>query len=458
MADQEAAATKKGGWLKTILGAMGGMLSGAVAMYLTPLVDKAVHPALPVANFSVEINPENLIVHFQNLSQAGQGWWDFGDGSPLEPVLPDVSSVSHTYKQAGEYTAKMSLHNILGEENIRTVPVRLDPPLTNQPLRILALEVEPIGKGSYAPATFHLRGQVQGAQMLVWDLGDEHDLEVTDPAEGTDKIVKFLKPGGYVVKLAAFNGKLHDQKTEVITVMEPPSDTVTAILTTKDQGSRVQTRTEPVTFAIHFPLDHDDSVLPIDGKAMARQGFTIKEVHLHGPNANEVLLTKEGAAPLDAEALGVRNTRNLALALTENRRAVVLSGELIRPATAGRNPEEQPSLMLKAQIVQQRELPAESQEVPVTTTLALPASGVLSSGLLQMPPLPAGWVKTERKVSLEVREGTQLIWQDETPLPHRVVLTLHKRRCLLTATQVNDQVHIDLREDSSSEPQPAPPK
>jgi len=37
------------------------------------------------------------------------------------------------------------------------------------------------------------------------------------------------------------------------------------------------------------------------------------------------------------------------------------------------------------------------------------------------------------------------------------VLTLHKRRCLLTATQVNDQVHIDLREDSSA-PQPAPPQ
>src|SRR5207245_1349595 len=99
--------SKLKGWLKTFLGTLGGLLSGAIVMYVTPLVDKAVKPAKPVANFKFEVDRQSLQVRFENLSTGGQGWWDFGDGSPLEQVLPDNHLVYHTYAQAGEYTAKM---------------------------------------------------------------------------------------------------------------------------------------------------------------------------------------------------------------------------------------------------------------------------------------------------------------------------------------------------------------
>src|SRR5262249_46458971 len=88
MADQAPSQSKLKGWLKTFLGTLGGLLSGAVVMYVTPLVDKAVKPAKPIANFKFEADRQSLQVRFENLSTGGQGWWDFGDGSPLEQVLP----------------------------------------------------------------------------------------------------------------------------------------------------------------------------------------------------------------------------------------------------------------------------------------------------------------------------------------------------------------------------------
>ncbi|MEY4394759.1 MAG: hypothetical protein RL595_2008, partial [Planctomycetota bacterium] len=57
------------GWVKMVIGTIGGLLSGAAAMYVTPLVDKVVRPAKPIANFSYE--KDGLKVRFQNLSQAG---------------------------------------------------------------------------------------------------------------------------------------------------------------------------------------------------------------------------------------------------------------------------------------------------------------------------------------------------------------------------------------------------
>ena len=69
--DDEGGKKKGGGWFKAILGTVGGLLSGAVVMYFSAWVDKAVKPAKPVPNFRVE--HEGRTVHFENLSPGFTG-------------------------------------------------------------------------------------------------------------------------------------------------------------------------------------------------------------------------------------------------------------------------------------------------------------------------------------------------------------------------------------------------
>src|SRR5260370_720331 len=85
MAEKEEASGKKS-WWKGILGAIGGMISGVVVMYLTPWVDKVAKPPKPVANFSVDYDGATVRFHNLSLTRA-DGWWDFRDGSPPVPRL-----------------------------------------------------------------------------------------------------------------------------------------------------------------------------------------------------------------------------------------------------------------------------------------------------------------------------------------------------------------------------------
>ena len=94
--DEEKSAGIKGtlsGWIKAVLTSIVGLVSGALLMYLTPLVNNAIKPAKPLANFAAQLN--GLNVNFSNRSTgAVQGWWDFGDGTALEPFDPKVEIVS----------------------------------------------------------------------------------------------------------------------------------------------------------------------------------------------------------------------------------------------------------------------------------------------------------------------------------------------------------------------------
>src|SRR5205823_4882519 len=109
---------------------------------------------------------------FQNLAPKGsQGWWDFGDGSPLEPVT-DAEFTAHAYTAPGEYTVKMSVENFLGEENERSVPLKLTgTPAGPAAPHVARLELKPLSAGSYAPATFQLTCEVTNAQWCVLDDG-----------------------------------------------------------------------------------------------------------------------------------------------------------------------------------------------------------------------------------------------------------------------------------------------
>src|SRR5690242_16927654 len=113
-----------GGWFKGLVTTVFGLVSGAGIMYLSPLIDKVIKPSKPLANFAVQ--NQGLEVTFQNHSTGGvEGWWDFGDGSALEPYTPDQNQIPHKYEKPGTYTVKLSLRNLIGDENDRTVNVNV---------------------------------------------------------------------------------------------------------------------------------------------------------------------------------------------------------------------------------------------------------------------------------------------------------------------------------------------
>src|SRR5262249_41806635 len=168
-----------GGWLKALFGTMAGLLSGALVMYLSPLLDKVVRPAKPLANFAVD--HEGTTATFHNRSMGVKsGWWDFGDGSPLEPVVPHQEIIPHSYATPGDYTAKLTVRNVLGETDERSVTLHLDSPRSDPPA-ILDLDAQPVSPGAYAPATFRVVGKVRNAQACAWSRYDHRPPQGTPP-------------------------------------------------------------------------------------------------------------------------------------------------------------------------------------------------------------------------------------------------------------------------------------
>ena len=85
--------------------------------------------------------------------------------------------------------------------------------------------------------------------------------------------------------------------------------------------------------------------------------------------------------------------------------------------------------------------------VPVTATLTVPGSALVS-----LPPLPGDWLDPQRQLRLELRDGDRIVWP-EALLPRGASVTLQQRRCSLTAQPLENQVRIDLLD---VKPGPAP--
>lgn len=444
--DKKTVRDKIKAWAKLGLGTIGGLLSGALVMYVTPLVDKVVRPAKPVANFSYE--KDGLKVRFQNLSMGGQGWWEFGDGSPLEQVSPDREFTTHTYPRAGEFTVKMSLRNMIGEENERAVALKLDPPPSLESTKVLNLEAIPVSAGSYAPATFRVISKVNNAKLCVWDLGDDRPLEVSSEP-GQEKLVTFQKPGGYVIKLAAVNGVQHDQKTEIVNVMEPPEGTVTAMLTVSDSGTSVVRSNRPATFSSAFLPGHQDSVFAFERPLAARPDHVFADVRFQTTEGEILRLGQRTQMILDPGMFGLQHIRSLMVTISADKKILRLTGEMIRSEEASLGKAPLPSLALPVELVEERKSPAMKSGIPIATTLAIPASGQTSFASLILPSPPADWIDIQRKIRLEVRDESSTLWQ-ETRIPSSGFIAFQKRRFVLSATKSGEQIRIDLQETSPS--------
>jgi hypothetical protein len=442
---ESPAEAKKGfGWLKAVGGGIGGLLSGAIMMYASPLVDKFVKPAKPVANFEKMV--EGTTITFHNRSTgATDGWWDFGDGSALEPYVPHQESITHTFTNAGKYTVKLSLHNLVGEQDERTVSLDIDSSQsTAAPPTIDQFDVIPMSPGCYVPATFRIVCKVKNAQTCIWAVGDDRPWEIVNDSLGNqERIVTFNKPGGYEIRLVAINGKQVATKSDIAQVDCCPKEMITAVITTTDQANYVESRPEPYVFAKNFPPDVKDDVHPFDYQALARPGYEIGDVRL-GTSANPGP-GMQGKAEMTFDApQGCTGIRNLRLQIAADRRSIHLTGEMAKSSSFGQRNAPLPKLLVPVVLMQEKKSVVARPPVPVAAAMNIPGMAVLT-----LPTVPADWTDVKRQVRVELRYGDQILWHD-SQLPRNAAVKLGSSTYVLTATPKGNQIRLDLVKPSGA--------
>jgi len=248
------AEAKKSGWLKAGIVGMIGLGGGAAGTYTTALIDRVVKPSLPVANFAAAA--DGLTVTCQNHATGETGWWDFGDGTPLEPFAPGVPSVSHTYTKSGSYSVKLVVRNFTADENERSVAVEVGAGGKGGPAllpRIATFAVHPVSPAAVAPATFRLTADVTNADSCVFDYGDGR-MEVAGGGK-IDRLVTFERPGAFPIQLVAHNATAAAKQAQSVKVDAPTEGTLVAVLRVLDSGTRVERQTHNETVAVPAPKD-----------------------------------------------------------------------------------------------------------------------------------------------------------------------------------------------------------
>jgi len=393
MADATATppAKKSFSLLKPIMGGIAGLAAGVAGMYSTAIINTVAKPPRPVANFSV--NAEGLTVHCQNHATGDSGWWDFGDGSPLEPFDAAQTDQPHTYTKPGIYTVKLTVRNFLSEENERTVPVDLSKPsaaatAANAPT-ISNFSVEPIGGATTSPATFRVRGEVKNADRVIWDLGGEK-LEVTDSPGTFEKLVVFERPGNFPIQLTGLMDRTAVKQAAMVTVTQPRAGSMAVLMRTLDTGSRIERKEFPETVALPLP-PKGTKQMTFERAINPRPGFTMVD------------------AKLGKAATGA--VKNVKIELAPDRKSAKLSGEFTatgeNATKANGGSDAMISLLLTEEKTTLETMPGNSVAVPFSSEGGFVMgdwANAPMSALVQLPPAPAGVMNVQRKIEFQVRE------------------------------------------------------
>lgn len=238
--------------VKTVAGKIGGGIVGLVVagglMWFTPLVDRFVKPAKPLANFASEEGSDSLTVTFKNLSQnAKEAKWDFGDGTPLEIVNGTQPEVKHKFKKANTYKVKLVVKNVVDQEDSREsmIAVGLKP-------QILDLSMKPINQKT-KPFTAGVKIKFEATADLdadlEWDFGDgiyQKDNETV--------VHEFALPGKQLVKVRAVLG--HQKGSPSIQEIEilPQSGVVTTGGVSSPTVAASSKRRAPATLSVEVAV------------------------------------------------------------------------------------------------------------------------------------------------------------------------------------------------------------
>jgi PKD repeat protein len=190
--------------VKTVAGKIGGGIVGLVVagglMWFTPLIDRFVKPAKPLANFATEDGEDSLTVTFKNLSQnAKQAKWDFGDGSPIEILNGSQAEVKHKFKKPNTYKVKLTVTNVVDQDDDResTIAVGLKPQILDMSMKPLNQKTQPFTAG--VKIKFEATADLDAD--LEWDFGDGIY------RKDKEKVIhEFPLPGTLLVKVRAVMG------------------------------------------------------------------------------------------------------------------------------------------------------------------------------------------------------------------------------------------------------------
>jgi len=421
MADEKPA-SKTPGWVKAVGTSLFGLVSGAALMYLTPLVNNVIKPGKPVPNFAQQTS--SLTVTFNNRSTGGvQGWWDFGDGSALEPFEPNKDVVTHTYPRSGTYQVKLSLQNLLGEEAERTVSVNLDTATASAP-SIEAFAVIPLSGGN-APATFKIVSQVKNAKLIAWDLGEGKLKTETSPS--SERLVTLREPGDYRIRLLAFNGDQIVEESKHVFVGVGDSNKPMATLKVVYEGVQIEQKTQSQSIVLAWDPKHQGTTCPVNREVAVAQGWVIADAKVEPPGKEQV--------------------RGVKAEIVQGQTRLRVSGELVKPKNPLISKVTAPQCVVRVNLILVR------RSAPVTIATDAVAFELTAPGStpLPVPPPPAGMEVQSKRFALEIKDGQQVLWN--TPgLPTAAQVAMKSRPMRVTAVEQGNQLRVDVVEAKGAIP------
>lgn len=366
------APAKKHSFFKTVMVWMLGLGGGAFGTYSTAVFDKIIKPPLPVANFAV--SADGLTITFLNHAAGNTGWWDYGDGTPLEPFNPDQPTIAHTYAKPGAYAVKLTVRNLTSDENFRIVSVEVSAAGKDAavPPQIAHFTVTPAAASTMVPATYRVTAEVQNADYCVWDLGDGRT-EVVEGGGKIDREFTFDQAGSFPLQLVAHNGKLATKQAATVKVDAPPSGTLMAVVTITDGGKKLERYTRFVT-------------LPV---AAAKGSATFTKTLAAKPGHSFVEI-----APAKGEVPGIQN---LSLAIAGDKKSAVVSGQWTNPGAAGTD------ALIPLKLTEER-LRIHPAAVMHATELLHLGQDNKAAATIPLPPLTANLQGFSRKIDVEVRQ------------------------------------------------------
>jgi len=361
------------GWFKGVLGLFVGVGSGVVVMYSNAIVNQVVRPTKPIANF--EASADGLTVNLRNLAGGDSGWWDFGDGTALEPFESTKEIVSHTYAKPGNYAVKLTVRNILLEDNERTVPVDLSAaaPKTLTP-SITGLKVEPLGGSAVAPAGFRITGEVANAERVIFRLGNKP--LIVDTENGPfEKYVVFDTAGMYAVRLMGVSGKVATEQEAIVNVSAPQAGSVSVIARVTDSGTTTARRTVNSVAAIPLPKKGEKT---FEKPLTAEPGFTIAKAEMGKLNAAVV--------------------KNVKLELAADKKSGKLVGEWATSGEALAKAAGGSDAMIPLILTEEKTAIVAQPPETVSGVIA----GTTGMASINLPPLPRGLMDVKRTIRLEI--------------------------------------------------------